>query len=52
LKIYNPIIVSDKVVTLAKYKILPPATDIIAGFVRPCRAYKRLRILCAVAIEK
>jgi hypothetical protein len=38
LRIYNPSIVRDKVVTLEKYKILPPATDIIAGFVRPCRA--------------
>jgi hypothetical protein len=52
LKRYNPVIVIDKAVTLAKYKVLPSGTDIIAGFVRPCRAYTREMMLCTVAIAK
>lgn len=52
LKRYNIVSVDQKAVTLAKYKVLPLGTDITAGSVRPCRAYKKETMRCAVAIEK
>jgi hypothetical protein len=52
LKIYKPQFVIDKAVTLRRYSLLPLGVDIIAGFVKACRARRRHRMLSAVAIEK
>jgi hypothetical protein len=40
-----------KVVVVMKYMLLPPGTDVMAGVVKPSRAWRKVMMLCAVETE-
>jgi hypothetical protein len=51
LKIYNNEFTDDNAVFPRRYRMVALGTDIMVGFVKACRARRRERMLCAVAME-